>query len=114
MDKPNVGDVLWLVPTSRHSKSREITVTKVGRKWAYYGEGWQRDRFDISTGCVDGGGCSSAGRVYASRDEHEKRIAAGEAWDRLRRLVDRQWHPPEGVDAERIEQAIALLEALRP
>jgi len=47
-----VGQKLWLVPTRGYGHEREITIERVGRKWAYF----DRDRrLDPTTLKIDGG-----------------------------------------------------------
>jgi hypothetical protein len=102
-----VGQTLWFVPSdTRWNREREMTVKKVGRKWAKTDE---RTRVDIKTLMVCGGNYSSPGRCYLSRDEWESEKARKAAWSDLRRCIDRSWHIPAGVSLDHIKQAMALL-----
>jgi hypothetical protein len=71
----NVGDKLILRNTqSRYATDREVTVTRLGRKWGYAGEGWEEVKFDLGTGSVFSGRYSSTRRVLTSEmDADEKR-----------------------------------------
>lgn len=55
------GEKLWLVLSRRHGGGREVTVTKVGRKWVTLDTG---DRFDKNTGLLDGWGYTPMGWSY--------------------------------------------------
>ncbi len=107
MKKPEVGDVLWLHSEVRYIKSGPITITKVGRKWAYYGPVYRSDRFDMGTGYDDGGEYSPSGRVYPSMYEAELEGWMRSTW---RKLQGGMGHaPPEGVTQEDLEAAAKLL-----
>lgn len=79
MDLPplNIGDVLILRSTgSRKLKDRDVTVTKIGRKWGYavnsYG---QPIKFDLESGAEDAGQYSSQQRVLTAEmaaDEEQR------------------------------------------
>lgn len=69
--KPEVGNVLYM-PKSRFSIGGEITVKKVGRRWAYFGKhDWDnQSRFDIKTWIVDSGGYGMAQYIYESESAY--------------------------------------------
>jgi hypothetical protein len=101
-----VGDVLWYQPSDTRYKGHEITVTKVGRKYAYFEH---NSRFSLDKGIHDCPGYSPLGRVYADRTIREAEAALASAWLSLRKDFDCRWKPPEGVTTEAIQQARALL-----
>lgn len=84
----------------------DVTVKKVGRKWAVIDDGDLR--VDMETGAIEG--TYPQAYVYASRDVYEAKHALREAWADLR--LD--WHrapysAPAGVTVERINEARRLL-----
>lgn len=99
-----VGDKLWYVPRERRDgDGREVTVAKIGRRWATMEGAWPL-RIDMETLAADGGEYSSPGSCFASREAYEAYIALVAAWgDFVMRLT--RWRPPAGVDLEWIEAA---------
>ncbi len=100
-----VGDVLWLQSGARHTSSEEITLTKVGRKWACFDQAGSR--FDMKTGEVDGGNYSSWGQVYASKafaDTERRRLRV---WSRIKHGMG--YTPGEDVTLSRVMRAADLL-----
>lgn len=100
------GQTLWYVPADmRWSKPREVTVTKIGRKWATLGN---FGRVDITTMYVDGGDYPSPGRCYLSKEDYEVALSADRLW---RKLVEKIGYKnrPMDVFADAIRQAAALL-----
>lgn len=104
--KLTVGQTLWYVPSGRHGNPHEITVEKVGRKWATCSRFL---RIDMETLAADGGNYSSPGSCYLSKADHDAEVALEETWKRFRDLVDRQWHCPEGVRISQMENAARAL-----
>ena len=83
------------------------TITKVGRKWVTYGEGWRESRFGLKTRRIDGGKFSSPGNIYNSEDDYR---AENEAKFYLRNLKVAMCHSPEtGVETCDILAAAKLL-----
>jgi len=79
-----VGQKLWYVPrATRLGKPEHVSITKIGRKWAYIG-GRRNTRVDIETLIVDGGDFSSPGRCYLSEAYYEDSVVCQSAWDKLR------------------------------
>lgn len=100
-----VGDKLWYVPNERyHGQPHEVTIVKVGRRWAPSEGNYQPLRFDLTDLIADGGGYSSPGRAYRDKAAHEADIAIKKAWEGLVRRL-RQWDPPKGVDLDWINAA---------
>lgn len=96
----HVGQKLWFVPAERwYGSPQEVTVTKVGRKWAALDN--SSARIDVETLIADGRGYMSPGRCYVDRAEYEERNAALKLWaDTYRRL--NAGSPPAGITHERI------------
>jgi hypothetical protein len=104
-----VGQVLLFVPAdNRWSGPYEVTVEKVGRRWATMSRGC--GRVDINTLIVDGAGYSSPGRCYLSREEWESRRRADAAWKALCRHMERaRWKAPDHLNAADIAKAAEAL-----
>jgi len=83
-----VGQVLYFVPSYSYGNSYEITVEKIGRKWATTSH---RHRIDLVTLRADGGGWDSPGRAYLSRAEHETEQARHAAWSGFTCASCRTW-----------------------
>lgn len=101
-----VGDKLWAVGGYIGG---ELTVTKVGRKWGHWENGWVKNRFDLETGDVCGGGYSSPGAVYeteAHAKAHARRVGR---WADFRRAVMDKHIAPEGIPAADIRRAADIL-----
>lgn len=99
------GMVLFYVPSHRYGQPREVTVERVGRKWAYLSG--NNGRVDVETLIVDGGQYSSPARCYGSREEWEADTERGKTWALLARKMP--YSPPEGVDTDDIKKAAELL-----
>lgn len=105
--KPN--DKLLLVYSSRNEQ-REVTVSRVGRKWAYVSE---RPRYRIALTEYDGysagsvyEGDYSVGVIWPSREEYEvyQRVA-----QRRREFTERIYSGDLPFDLERLNSAWAVL-----
>jgi hypothetical protein len=103
----HVGQILWYVPADmRWSKPREVTITKIGRKWITLGN---FGRIDIKTLHVDAGAYSSPGRCYLSQEDYETERSADAAWHELREAIGRLYRRPSNLPISAIRQAAALL-----
>ena len=103
-----VGQKLWYVPSYRHGlHGYEITVTKIGRRWATVSGADRGTRIDMATLQADGGEYSSPGQAYLSRDAYENSVVLKEAWrDYCSRLS--AVSPPDGMTMDKLEQIKAL------
>ena len=102
--------MLWFVPDrgySRVAQGHDVTVTRVGRAWAYTGGGWRCPVLCMDTleekPSRDGFGYR--GQAYRSREAYEARVALAAAWEPFRRWVGATMTPPDGVDLEWIAGA---------
>jgi hypothetical protein len=103
-----IGQKLWFVPSDRRwSQPREVTVTKIGRKWAYTNRYRNEEKVDKETLVVSGGGYASPGRCWLSQEEYEAHAAADREWRRLKN--DMPWSVPNGVTVEKIGVVRRLL-----
>lgn len=99
------GQTLFFVPSHlRRREASDVEVTKVGRKWAQLSNG---HRIDVETMRVDGGGYTSPGRCWVSREDYEREVLRNQAWRALRDAIGA--FVPNGVSLEDIAAARALL-----
>ena len=106
----DVGSKFWFVSSERRKglavEQREIEVTKVGKRWAYFGT---RERFDIESCEVDGGVYNSPGRIYESQQAYLAFFAADTQWRRFVSLVNEKYHVREGVSEVDVLSAATIL-----
>lgn len=97
------GDQLYKVHNDHRMRSRDghVTVKSAGAKWITTTDG---QRFNTS----DLRGDNTHSRLYLSKEIWDAEVARQNAWDRLRKLVER-FSPPEALSTEDMKQAIALL-----
>jgi len=98
------GQTLWWVPANG-KRCGEVTVTKVGRKWATLDNG---HRISLDTLVADGGERSTPGHCYYSEETYRGLVARAVEWTRLR--ADMQFSPPpDSVSIDDIAAARKLL-----
>ena len=98
------GDKLWLV--TKYQGDREITVGKIGTKWAATDNG--RCRLNIDTMQVFDG-TYHVGMAYQSEQAYRDQEALRDAWEEFRAKVRMAVGVPEGMTPESIAQATAWL-----
>jgi hypothetical protein len=106
-----VGQQLYYVPhdTSR-CKPQFVTVTKVGRKWAELRDGnFYLGRVSIKTLLVEAWDFSLPGRCYLSKEDYERENERLDEWLTLRKRLELTWVCPDGISADDIRKAKALL-----
>lgn len=104
------GQKLIYVPfDTRKGLPLDVTVARVGRKWAYLAE--RRWRVNDAL-VVDGGDYSSPGRCYGSWQDYVEITELHTAWDEFRRIVVGTNGPPDGVTFQRIAEARRALNIL--
>lgn len=81
MNIPKVGDKLWFVPGDNRRDGREITVTKIGKKYFYA----DYTKFDAAS--WEEMSDYSPGRCFISKDEYEKVCLTNEHRNELSRLI---------------------------
>jgi hypothetical protein len=103
------GQKLWFVSSQRHGgEPREVTVGKIGRKWATISSG--ADRIDRETLVADGGQYISPGRCYLSQQAYEDAKRLSDDWRAFTTDVEKtRWHVPPGVTPETIAHVRAIL-----
>ncbi len=99
------GQKLWFVPNYAQGfgKEREVTVGKVGRKWADIGA----HRIDAETLRADGGHGTSPGQCWPNKTAWVAEQQRRELWGWFQQRLSHQ--PPDGVSTESIRQAMTLL-----
>ena len=107
MRKIEVGQKLWWVPFEGYYGSpREVTVVKIGRKWATLSN---CHRIELDSWIADGGQYSSPGSCYESEKVYEEAVKLSADWAKLRGAVDMMRTRPECVTSESIVQIRQLL-----
>lgn len=113
------GDAKFQVGQTIFAESRshpisdliEFQITTIGRKWIGFG----RDgRFDKDTMVIDNGGIGFSRRVWTTREEYEARRARRQAWDELRRAIDRLHIAPDHLTVEQIRAMSAAFQQGAP
>lgn len=107
-NKLTVGQVLWFVPSAPHyGNPREVTVTKVGRKWAEIDTAGIR--IGVNTLYADGRGYMSPGQCWTDRTEYEAWTELLNEWDAFRKRVNDCYRMPESVTIEGVRAASKAL-----
>lgn len=107
MNDLQVGQTLYFVGRDRyHGPARDVTVTKIGRKWASLDNGY---RISLESLYADGGQYASPGRCWPNREAYEAALYRAHKWSALRKWLDHKYSPPEGVTVEQMQQAAKLL-----
>lgn len=112
MSELTIGQKLWWVGSNyrRHDHDQgEATVTKIGRKWAELSFSWRALRIDKNTLIADGGGYTSPGRCYLSRDHFEAAEHVRKVWDEFQTDFRGRYGMPPEMTVERIIEARRLL-----
>lgn len=103
-----IGQKLYFVPSYNGYAAYEMTVKKLGRKWAHCSaRAYQTVRIDIET--LHAHEDDATGRTYLSQAEYEQELAVQAAWRDLRLKVARRYSEPTGLTVEAIQQAKKLL-----
>jgi hypothetical protein len=105
-----VGQKLYFVGAHRYNAGgKDVVVKKVGRKWATLQDG---ERIDLQTLHMDGGGYTSPGTCWLSRELYEAEMARVDAWDVLRMYMHRtMWRLPDNMTLEQIRQVADIIGA---
>lgn len=105
MKKTSVGQKLWLV-LHRHrntAEEREVTVVKVGRKWAELDYPFYSPyKISLEHWHIDGGKYSSPGSCYASEQDYKDTVVREALWRKFQQRVS--WATPENITTERIKE----------
>ena len=103
-----VGNTAYFVSTCRHPVQKfDVTITKVGRVWAYMKGGGLQIVVNMSTGKVKPGFIE--GTLYESKADYESDVELRKTWRALRSLLSDAYSTPPGVTTEKIHEAARLL-----
>lgn len=107
MSELKIGQKLWFVPSFKRGHPYEVTVTKIGKLYAYLDD---RDR-RIHKGSlqVDGRGYNSPGQCYLSKAAYEEEAALDAAWVYFRNFIRDRYTRPTNVSVEDIHAAMKAL-----
>ena len=103
------GMKLWFVPSHRSGSPYEVTVTRVGRKWAEIDGSYHGTRADRLTWAIDGRGYIAPGVLWPSKHAFEEEIARQTEWRDVMRSQN-VYHAPDGVTRADIAAIKAILE----
>ena len=102
-----VGQKLFVALERGHGQSREMTITKIGRKWLELDGGGYRAAIDGLF--IDGNGYSSPGQAYLSEAAYSEFCEAQSAWSSFANTVRHTYRKPDLATAEKIKQAREIL-----
>lgn len=103
MAKLTVGQKLYWVSVYGNAP-HWVTVTKVGKKWAYLDN---KERVGVNDLMADGKGYSSHATCYFSKELYEETVELAKAWGELKRDITN--HSSARVTIEDIKNARTLL-----
>jgi len=104
--KPSLktGDKLYFLSYNKYRSSEDVTVLKVGRKWATLDN---QTRIDLSDWIADGGEYNSPGRCYQSKQEHDNEQKLLDKWEAFVKKLNER-NPPDGMTLGKIAQLTEL------
>lgn len=102
-----IGQKLFVDLWRGHGQNREMTITKIGRKWLELDGG--RYRAAIDGLAIDGNGYSSPGQAYLSEAAYAEWSEAQSAWSSFAKEVRHTYRKPDFATVEKIKQARELL-----
>lgn len=90
--KPKVGDEVYIVPNDTRDAPRYVTITKVGRLYAEYGDYWCK--INLSDMAITMRNYGYQGYVYKSKQDYMRHLELIEKGryikDNLHKLTDEQ------------------------
>ncbi len=101
-----VGQKLWFVPNSRRGNPKEVTVEKVGRRWATLDIS---ERVDVNTLEVDAGEFTTWATCYLSEEDHRKIVELSVAWSDFAQELRSMYSRPKSVTLEDIVKCREIL-----
>lgn len=112
-----VGQKLWLVRggwrNSDRPSEKEVTVTKVGRKWFYVEDpeynGWKQERYDLENMVEDAGQYTPKARCYLSKADYDYQNARRDRWDIIHRWMGYAYRCPDGVTLDQLDLIAGIL-----
>lgn len=90
--KLTVGQKLWWVPVNtwtvlHGNEGREVTVIKVGRRWATVTHGASHFRIDFDGLREERANYGLSGRCYLNSTEYKEKLAVDHEWRWLRHMI---------------------------
>lgn len=101
-----VGQKLWFVGARGFRNEYEVEIINVGRVYASIS---RAGRIFLDTLLVDGGGYSSPGRCYLSRDAWDAEKSRDLAWANIRSAISQQHSTPKDFDPIKLAEISKLL-----
>jgi hypothetical protein len=99
-----VGDKLYFLAHQKYGSSEDVTVLKVGRKWATLDN---QTRIALEDWIADGGEYSSPGRCYPSKQEYDDECELLDKWEAFVKKLNGR-NPPDGMTLVKIAQLTEL------
>lgn len=106
-----VGQKVWF--KRNYGGGQELTVGRIGRKYAYLGTGGRREyKVELGTTDVIESDCR-IGTVWPSEEAYNASVALQEDWTNFVRQLS-VGSPPKGLTSEKLAQLRAILDIGRP
>lgn len=99
-----LGQQLFWVFNNNARRKQDVTVKKIGRKWAELDNGY---RIDLITWFADGKDCSSPGKCYLSKEVFDAELRCDIEWSNFRRSLS--FNLPKDCTIEKIKEARRIL-----
>lgn len=109
MSKFAVGDTVMVNPN--HGKAHKDTVTRVGRKYVYVGQGWREDAYYKVSGEGKSDGYGSIGHIYTPEEWNDRNRRA-ELLDALKEHGVRfDWGRGDRISTDLLAALLAVFQA---
>jgi hypothetical protein len=105
-----VGQTLYFASGQQWIPSGNVTVTRIGRKWAYLSNG---RRMSKESFVVDGVGFTSPGCCWLSKEEHDAQLGRQRTWASIWALVGSARRAPAHLTIEELQAIEGLLKGER-
>jgi hypothetical protein len=105
-----IGQVVIVTERFGQRGHSEMTVTKLGRKYVYVGEGYKQRKFDAATGAENLPGGYSGGSLFTVKKWEERRQLQ-QLWGELKPLgLERVWGAASAaLTVSQLERVVAIL-----
>jgi hypothetical protein len=101
MSEITVGQEVYY--DSNHRGLEAVTITKVGRKWLHFGNGYRACR----TSSAVYQGDDHCGYLWLSLDAYNTKMERAKIWSSIRNGL--AWNPPDSISTDDLRKAAALL-----
>lgn len=102
------GENLFWVPTNFREKKINVTVTKIGRKWAYLSNGYKIDKNSLKSPPKDN--LISPGRCFLSHQDYLDKKKIYEKFEKIKRVLQHIDKLPDDVTLENLKKVEELLQ----